>query len=133
VVPVSSPRSWSTSFLLIVTPTRRFASAASCSISSLPKGRCERLRDRGDARGSIDLGSGRCDVGQRNHHPAAIAGDFERLHAALGHREEQREFGRNGLAACAEFGTAAADRLHIADVRACGGDGGGKVLPLRPS
>src|SRR3546814_15594425 len=68
------------------------------------------------------------DLAERDHHPAAIAGDFERLDAVLRHREEQCEFGRNRLAVLAEFGATAADRLDIADVRPGLARRGGQIL-----
>ena len=58
-VPVSSARSWFTRSLLIVTPTRRLASAASCSISSLPKAGASGCAIAATRAGSIDFGSGR--------------------------------------------------------------------------
>src|SRR3546814_20171091 len=92
------------------------------------EGRPKRLRDRSDACRLDILGAGAVDLAERDHHPAAIAGDFERLDAVLRHREEQCEFGRNRLAVLAEFGATAADRLDIADVRPGLARRGGQIL-----
>src|SRR3546814_5513816 len=85
----------------------RISDWQTCALPIWPK----RLRDRSDACRLDILGAGAVDLAERDHHPAAIAGDFERLDAVLRHREEQCEFGRNRLAVLAEFGATAADRL----------------------
>src|SRR3546814_7068722 len=102
----------------------RISDWQTCALPIWPK----RLRDRSDACRLDILGAGAVDLAERDHHPAAIAGDFERLDAVLRHREEQCEFGRNRLAVLAEFGATAADRLDIADVRPGLARRGGQIL-----
>src|SRR3990167_6309200 len=80
------------------------------------EGRCERLGDGGNALRLDRLRIGPLNLVQRDNHPAAIARDFERLDAVLRHREQQREFVRNGFAAGAEFGAAPTNRLDAADI-----------------
>src|SRR3546814_8102617 len=71
-------------------------------------GRPKRLRDRRDACRLDILGAGAVDLAERDHHPAEIAGDFERLAAVLRPRAAQCEFGRNRPAVLAAFGAHAA-------------------------
>src|SRR5690606_8871172 len=84
--------------------------------------------DRGHARGFDVLGVRAVDLAKSDDHPTAIARDFERLHAALGHGEKERELGGNRLAVLTKLGPAAADYLDRADIRTGLAGRGRKVL-----